>query len=286
MSKTSTLTCRRRPAGITAGKTVPPWLNGGVDIYRLYQLSVQDPPREIRFIRRTFRNLRGRDPFRLREDFCGTAYLACEWVRRIPGGVAAAVDLDPVPLEYAREKLLPALGRKASRLSLIQDDVLRARTFRADVITAYNFSYFIFKERKRLAQYFSTARRNLVSDGILFLDIYGGPQAQQILEESTEHDGFTYVWEQATYNPITGEMQCYIHFDLPGGKRIRRAFSYNWRLWGLPEIRDLLREVGFREVLVYWEGTDTETGGGNGVFRLTTRGDDSLSWIAYVVAVK
>ena len=39
-------------------------------------------------------------------------------------------------------------------------------------------------------------------------------------------------------------------------------------MWSLPEIREILKEVGFKESHVYWEGTD-EDGEGDGVFTRT-----------------
>jgi hypothetical protein len=105
-------------------------------------------------------------------------------------------------------------------------------------------------------------------------------------EEETPYSGFDYVWDQAAYNPVTGNTKCYIHFKLPKGKTMKRAFTYDWRLWGLPEMIDILKDAGFKNVDAYWEGTDSDTGEGNGIFRRTTRGDDSESWIAYIVAEK
>ncbi len=69
------------------------------------------------------------------------------------------------------------------------------------------------------------------------------------------------------------------------GSRIRRAFAYDWRLWILPEVRDLLLEAGFTGVEVYWEGTDGETGEGNNIFTRRERAIDDPAWIAYIVAI-
>jgi hypothetical protein len=66
---------------------------------------------------------------------------------------------------------------------------------------------------------------------------------------------------------------------------MKKAFTYDWRLWSLPELRDLLLEVGFKDVIVYWEGTNNRTGEGNGVWLQSTRGEACAGWIAYVVAV-
>jgi hypothetical protein len=65
---------------------------------------------------------------------------------------------------------------------------------------------------------------------------------------------------------------------------MRRAFSYNWRLWTLPEIRELLGEAGFSRVIVYWQGTDEETGEPDGIFKPATVGDADPGWICYLTA--
>lgn len=253
------------------------------DKHLLYQASVQNTEVEIAFLRRVFRRHGGRLPRRLREDFCGTALLASDWVRRIRDAEAVGVDLDRRTLDWGRERNVSGLGSRAARVRLLRQDV-RECTETADIVVAFNFSWFVFKSRDILLDYFRSVRSSLTAGGVFVLDIYGGSEAQEIREERTAHDGFTYVWEQERYNPITGDYRCHIHFDLPGGRRMERAFTYDWRLWGLPEAVEVLRDAGFRGVDVYWEGSDRRTGGGNGVFRRSRVGDDSVSWVAYIVA--
>ena len=98
-------------------------------------------------------------------------------------------------------------------------------------------------------------------------------------------DGFTYIWEQAEFHPVTNHMRCHIHFKFPDGSKIKKAFTYEWRLYTAPEIRDLLLEAGFSKVTVYWEGED-EDGEGNGEFTPDAEGTPDLAWIAYIVAEK
>ena len=62
------------------------------DRYDLYQKSVQDVAWEMEFVEQVFREQRGRAPLQLREDFCGTALAACEWVRRDRRHQAIGVD--------------------------------------------------------------------------------------------------------------------------------------------------------------------------------------------------
>lgn len=256
------------------------------DRHELYEAAVQNVEEECKFIARTFRELRGRDALSWREDFCGTASAACEWVRRDERRTAVGVDIDPEVLDWGRNNRVNQLdaGQQA-RLRLIEANVLEVDTGLVDCVGAFNFSYWIFQSRPLMLQYFRSIRETLVDDGIFFLDAFGGYEAYEEMKEKTKYDDFTYVWEQARYSPVTGEMDCYIHFKFPDKSRLKRAFSYTWRLWSLPEIVELLAEAGFRNPTVYWEGTD-EDGEGNGVFTPEAHGEADAGWIAYIVAEK
>ena len=255
------------------------------DRHVLYEKSVQCVEAEIDFVDETFTDLRDRKARMLREDFCGTANTSCEWVRRRRTNHAIGVDLDADVLAWGRENNVAKLGKAANRITLINDDVLEVQNDPVDVVLAMNFSYWIFKQRTLMRFYFRRVRDALVDDGILFLDAFGGSEAYIEVEESTKYDGFTYIWDQAEFNPVNSETLCHIHFKFPDGSRMRNAFSYSWRLWTLPEIRELLEEAGFTRSTVYWQGTD-EDGEEDGEFEPTERGDADLAWIAYVVAEK
>jgi len=257
------------------------------DKHNLYQWSVQDAECEVDFFSRVYNKLRNKKPRIVREDFCGTAQVCCEWVQRSKENKAHGIDLHKPTLDWGRKNNINVLPKEAaSRVNLIQRDVRDRFNFKADVILALNFSYFIFKERKTLIKYAKSVRTSLAAEGIFVLDIHGGPDAQRIQEEKADYGDFTYIWDQASFNPVTGETVCHIHFELPDQKTMKRAFTYNWRLWTLPEMNDILMEAGFKTVDVYWEGTNQKTGYGNGVFRKSRVGDDSVSWIAYIVASK
>jgi len=64
------------------------------------------------------------------------------------------------------------------------------------------------------------------------------------------------------------------------------AFTYDWRLWGLPELRDIFIDAGFSSVDCYWEGTDEDGESGDGIFTKTEEGEACLSYVAYLVAIK
>lgn len=257
------------------------------DRHRLYEKAVQAVDVECDFVDETFTALRGRKAQILREDFCGTAAVACEWVKRGPRRRAVGVDIDADVLDWGRRNHVAKLKPSArGRIELIEADVRKADTGRVDVALAMNFSYWIFRERRTLKRYFRRVRDALVDDGVFMLDAFGGYDAFRVMRERRDCGGFTYTWDQAEYDPISGEMTCHIHFSFPDGSRMRRAFSYTWRLWTLPEIREMVSEAGFKDVTVYWQGTDEETGEGNGEFTPAERGDPDPAWIAYLIAEK
>lgn len=256
------------------------------DIHELYEQSVQAVDVEVEFLRDTFRALRGRDAQSFREDFCGTAALSCEWAQSASSRYSIGVDNDAAVLDWGRRNRvarLPEVTR--SRVKLLNEDVRRVTTEPVDMVGAFNFSYYCFTTRSELRNYFANVRASLKPDGLFFLDAFGGPEASDLVKEKTKHDGFTYVWEQAVFEPVTGRILCHIHFKFPDGSKIKRAFTYDWRLWTLPELRELLTEAGYSNVRVYWEGDDGD-GGGNGEFKESATGEADLAWIAYLVAEK
>jgi hypothetical protein len=143
----------------------------------------------------------------------------------------------------------------------------------------------MFETRDELRNYFARAREALNDDGILFLDAFGGPESIIVQKEKTKYDGFTYVWDQARFEPVTNHITCHIHFKFPDGSKLRKAFTYEWRMWSLPEIRELLLEAGFASARVYWEGAD-EAGEGNGEFSESATGESDAAWVSYIVAEK
>ncbi len=260
------------------------------DRHLLYQHAVQDVEAEIDFVEQTWSELRQRPAVFLREDFCGTANTACEWVIRDEDHQAVGVDLDREVLEWGRlNKLADLDEEQLERIELLNEDVLQTRPGLADIILAMNFSYYLFLTRDDMREYFINVLDGLVSDGIFFLDAYGGYEAPMVLTEPRECqdvDGndFTYIWDQATFNPINSCMDCHIHFEFPDQSRMEKAFSYQWRLWTLPEIREILYEAGFSKVDIYWEGTDEVKNEGNGVYTPSETGDADPGWVCYIVA--
>ena len=257
-----------------------------VDIHRLYEKSVQNVVHEIDFMKQIYSEKRGKKAKIYREDFCGTAYSSCEWVKQDNDHLAIAVDNDKSVLEWALINRLNELSdHQKKRINLVEADVNNAETQKSDILAAYNFSYFVFKERKELSNYFEKSFHALKKEGIFFLDLFGGPEAHQELEEETKHDDFTYIWSQSSFHPLTNHINCHISFDFPDGSSQKNVFSYDWRLWTAPEIKEILLEIGFKQVTFYWEQEDDE-GNGNGEFLPNKKGEADLAWLAYIVAEK
>lgn len=257
------------------------------DRHKLYEASVQNVEEEYDFVSDTFEKLRGRRPVTLREDFCGTAAMCCEWVSRDAGNTAIGVDIDTEVLAWGREHNLSKLkSDEQMRISLLQEDVCTVNpSVKSDVILAMNFSYQIFKTRELLGGYFRHVRDGLVDDGVFFIDVFGGYEAYMEMREKRKFKGFKYIWEHASYNPINGDMTCHIHFNFPDGSKLKKAFTYEWRLWSLPELQELLTEAGYRKVAVYWEETD-EDDDGTGVYSPATVGEADPGWVCFIVAEK
>ena len=88
------------------------------------------------------------------------------------------------------------------------------------------------------------------------------------------------------WQALTGDFHaalCHIHFRFPDGTEIKKAFTYDWRLWTLAGIKDALADAGFTESDVFWEGTGKD-GEGNGIYRRQVKAENTPGWNAYIVA--
>lgn len=262
------------------------------DLHDLYEKSVQSPESDIEFFIDTYKALRGTEPMSLREDFCGTSFLSVEWCKTNPERTAIGIDLDEPTLEWGRAHNIEPAGQDiARRVSLYHANVLDITEPKVDVTCALNFSFCIFKTRDEIRDYFKVALAGLKSDGLFVMDLFGGTEAIDELEEDRDVDDepYTYVWEHASFNPINHNIICHIHFDFPDGSRLEKAFTYDWRLWTIPELKELLLEAGFSKVRVYWEefedtDDDDDELEGTGEYSEVEEVENQESWISYIVA--
>ena len=54
------------------------------DKYSYYFNSVQSPDVDVQFFDYTYKSIRKKEPITLREDFCGTFSISCEWAKLSP----------------------------------------------------------------------------------------------------------------------------------------------------------------------------------------------------------
>ncbi|WVZ02431.1 hypothetical protein V8G54_023237 [Vigna mungo] len=165
-----------------------------------------------------------------------------------------------------------------------------------DIVCAFNYSCCCLHKRADLVLYFKHARDALSTKGGIFvMDLYGGTSSEHKLRLQRRFPNFTYVWEQAEFDIIQRKTRISLHFHLKKEQRkLRHAFSYSWRLWTLPEIKDCLEEAGFRSVH-FWvrempdssEIMKTEGfGAGKNVkYEEATSFQQQDSWNAYIVGV-
>lgn len=268
-------------------KKLPPF-----DKYFYYTNSVQSAPHDAELIWRMFRKSWPKKELPpqtlLQEDFCGTAALCYEWADLGPQCRAVGIDLDDAALKWGAKNHLPNYSEDIlPRVTTICGDVLEKHHLRPHVICALNFSYFFIEQRAKMLEYFRRSFESLQSGGILVLDCFGGPayQLPHLDRRVNSEEKFTYWWEVESFDAISHAMTCHLHYQRRGEPQRKKVFTYHWRMWGVPEITDILREAGFTSVEYWSEGLDKNLEG-NGRFRPITEEKDCKAWVCYIVAKK
>lgn len=301
--------------------------------FSLYQQSVQSPKGDISYLQKFFlMYVGGRVPLHFQEDFCGTALLSTEWLHSDARRTAIGLDLDVEALEWCMENNVNKVGADvSSRIFLFHGNVLQPLEAKLvnvatqylmqnvtlgdseddspdhklmkdfqfparDIVCAFNYSCCCLHTRQELVSYFKHALSALNKKGGIFvMDLYGGTSAEHELRMQRKFPNFTYVWEQAEFDIIKRKTRISLHFNLHKPQRkIRHAFSYSWRLWSLPEIKDCLEEAGFQSVH-FWirHMPDSEdirstyglAAGRDIKYEEVTSFQQQDSWNAYIVGV-
>jgi SAM-dependent methyltransferase len=241
--------------------------------FSLYERSVTNSPALLAFILAAYAQHSRRAPRVLREDFSGSAALARHFAASARTRRAIAVDNDPEALAHAA----------GQRMTLVLDDVMRAND-RADIIAATNFPLGYWHTRRALVKYLAKSRQRLLPDGLFIADMYGGHSAlrtgtwTRTITQPGEPT-FLYRWRQIEADPTTGMVKNAIDFGLiaasdgtperrRNGRRVTKkgvgsegrspqvqwitnAFTYHWRLWSMPELREAMSDAGFRHIDFY-----------------------------------
>lgn len=259
------------------------------DKYFLYTHSVQGAEHDAELLWKILRTCSDgnlpKNPT-LQEDFCATAMLCYEWAKLGPNHRATGIDLDSAALSWGAEHHADSLSKaQLANVEMIHGDVLDNHNVRSNVICALNFSYFFIKERERLKEYFVASRKALAKNGLLILDAFGGPDylVSHINQRRNKEEKFNFWWEIETFDAINNQIKCHLHFQRDGESRKNRVFSYDWRLWSIPELTDILHEAGFKNVQ-YWAEGLTSKGNGNGKFKPIHSEKDCRTWITYLIA--
>jgi len=262
------------------------------DLHDLYQKSVQSPDNDMEFLSDYFQEYTDKPLRQLREDFCGTAYLSAYFVTQHAENQALGVDLDWPTLNWGIKHNVSSLTpSQQQRVSLVNANVLDVQQPRMQMIAALNFSYMVFHDRRTLLQYLTNAKESLLPGGVLVMDIWGGSESQVLQEEPREIENsedekigdFIFTWDQDTFDPFTHRYTTRIHFSFSDDSEIRNAFVYDWRLWTIPEVTELMADAGFQDIHVLWEGADPVTHEGTQTYHRAEKGDADLAWIAYIV---
>jgi hypothetical protein len=177
-----------------------------------------------------------------------------------------------------------------SRLSPKLQDAI-TKTEAVDIVATFNFSYCLIHERALLLEYLKKVHASLNKQGMMILDLFGGSESETPEVQEREIDNndqilpFTFEFERKSFNPISRISNYGIHFKYKDGTEMIDAFTYEFRMWSITEIRDLFKEAGFSNSKVYWEAFDEE-GFGNGSFYSTEKEENSLNWNSYIVGIK
>jgi SAM-dependent methyltransferase len=259
------------------------------DKYFYYSHSVQSPEHDAQLIwkmmKKSWKGPLPKAPT-LQEDFCGTAALCYEWALLGSQHAAAGVDIDATALQWGAKNLANDLPLSVvKRVHLIHGDVMENHSLRPDVICALNFSYFFMKERDQLKRYFQSCKKSLTRHGILVLDAFGGPDYEGPHRERRRNSQlkFNYWWNVEKFDAVNHSISCHIDYQRDGERTRQKVFSYDWRLWSIPELTDLLKESGFTSITYWAEGLDKQ-GRGNGTFRPIKSEIGCTTWVIYIVA--
>jgi len=231
----------------------------------LYELCVQSPAHVVALLRA----IHGGGAATLGEDFAGSGAVSRAWAGLGEGYEACAVDRDAAALARCE-----GVARVRARVG----DVLDERS-EADVLWVGNFSIGYHHDRAALLGYLRHARQRLRPGGVFVCDTYGGDSAFLTGEVHRYHalppelapDGgggwrVRYTWEQRRADPLTGMVTDVLHFRVERAGVIELelpdAYTYRWRLWSVPELRDAMAEADFATTAVYGQLPDAVDGEG------------------------
>lgn len=268
-----------------------------MDTHDLYELCVQSPAHLVPMIRA----IHAHRPTILAEDFAGTAALSRVWCDTDPAAAAIATDLDAAALARATHPRITTIRRD------LRDPAPATHPGPppADAIFVGNFSIGYLHTRAQLLAYLRTAAARLTERGLFLCDTYGGASAftRGVVErphpippgrfpDAPPNARILYAWEQREADPLTAMVTNVLHFRLEHRdgthaeilREWPEAFTYHWRLWSVPELRDAMAEAGLTATQVYSTLPDAVDGEGNAYVEPIDPEDLGDSFIVLIAA--
>mmetsp|Transcript_21860 Transcript_21860/g.37678 ORF Transcript_21860/g.37678 Transcript_21860/m.37678 type:complete len:364 (-) Transcript_21860:978-2069(-) len=278
---------KKQPAPSHQSTTASQPLSKTTDKYICYERSVNAPQADLNFIIKAYRIAYHKKPITLREDFCGTAALLCQFVASDVERTGYGVDNDQDVLQWAKQNgSLAKNPNIQDRVHLVWGDSFRDTLEQpVDVVVAFNYALCFSHTRTRLLEYLRNAFKGLDKKcGMFVADLYGGTSSYvQNKTSKREFPEFTYIWEQISYDFASNIASNALSFKFPDGSMMKRVFTYQFRLWTLRDIEEALYEVGFTSV-TFWVAESDDNGTiGEFTERKEIRGDIE-TFNAFIVA--
>lgn len=221
----------------------------------LYQTTVQEPKKELEFFRKIYRNIYSRVPISIREDFCGTGFISCEWVKMNFENTSIGIDIDDDPLEWGRKNNIMNLSGGDDRVKLYNHNVLEEWNSKQkfDMILSLNYSHFLLNKRIEFLTYLKNVRKN-IEKGFLVLDFFGG---SKIYFDSSlkrhfgqEKDDHSYEFKSKKLDLLNNFAYCSINFKL-GKRKLNNLYNFKFRVYSIPEMVDCLTDAGFSKFRIF-----------------------------------
>lgn len=235
-------------------------------IHDLYEAAVQDPKQEVDTILHLCEEMHFK-PQRLGEDFCARAKLCSEWVRRDKSYEAIGIDIDDYLVKSANVRF-GVEGVEHRATAMARDVLAYSDDFKpVDLVHAGNFSWFYMLTRDELYRYLRSVKSRLRPGGVFMLDHFGGYgtacDGRADSKKSGEWLPITGIpgyfrFECLHFNPATHYCVYTIDFLMDDGSHKLGAFTYHWRHWSLPEIREAMHEVGFYNIRTFFDVSEED----------------------------
>ena len=261
---------------------VAPSLAEKANKHAVYQQMLQSPEADVELLQTIYHASTGLEARHLREDFCGTGFTLACWISQGEDHSGEGYDIDPDPIHWGWRNNFLTQPCATSRAKLHIKDAREASFKPPDIRCAFNFSYWVFTRREELLGYFRAAWEDLPEDGMFIIDVTGGTEGLNEDPYESEAGEITCIWQQKNFSPVDHTAELTLRFRFLDGSEIDPPYRYRWRVWSIPELRDLLYQAGFSNTQVWWQDDELEGIG----YVMTEKGRNAPCWVACISALK